>query len=433
MSHAVADAPAGRMILGAHFTNDRQVAWRHPDCADATDIDAYIANAKAADEALFHFMFLAESLSLVEDKDGRPVHHQMNGRIEVVGIQSTIAGVTKQVGLVHTLNTTYNNPYEMTRELASLDVLSAGRVAWNVVTSQSRATVQNFRQGDYLPYADRYHRGGEFNDVLHAFWRGRPAGRVEYEGDFVSAHGTATWPEPGQVDGPIILQASSSETGARFGATIADAVYLMPRDMKNAQADYARLQSILRELGKPERSVKAIAGLRFVVGDTEKEAQEKFRHLSDLEFSDQDIISEIEDIWQVPLPDLDPSGRLPEFDADWDKLGAKLAGAPAQMSREPHEYVAQIRAIQESKDLTNRDLIVLLRSRFAIIGTPESIADEMERWFTSRACDGFIVANQLVPHGVIEFARRVVPVLQERGLFRDDAPEQTLREAWNAA
>ena len=422
-----------QIILGAHFPGEKQVAWRHPDTRDLVEIDAFIDNAIAAEKANFHFMFLAETLCLVEDKDGQVLAHQLNGRPDSIGVQAVLAGVTERVGFVHTLNTTYNEPYELAREMASLDVLSGGRVAWNIVTSQPPATTRNFTRGDYLPYADRYTRGQEVRDALIGFWPGVAAGKVSVRGRHLSVEGTPTWPLPGQPDRPLILQASASDDGYRFGARNADGIYLIPHDIEEARRNYARIHSFLPENGRADDDLKVIAGLRFVVGDTDEDAEEKFQHYLDLEFTDADVVAEIENVWQMDLPGLDPDGPLPQIEPDYERLGAFLAKGPGRSIRDPHQFVANWRRIAAERGLSNRALVRTLTVRPAIVGTPDSIADSIEEWVDTKAADGFIVQPQVVPGGLIEFAERVVPVLQERGLFRTESPRQTLREAWAAA
>lgn len=417
-----------RLLLGAHFPGKEQVAWRHPGTRDLINVDSFLDNARAADEALFHFMFLAETLSLSES-DGKILAHKLNGRPDTIGIQATLAGVTRHVGFVNTLNTTYNEPYDLARQLATLDILSQGRAAWNLVTAQPPATVANFSKGDYLPYEHRYERGEEFLAALTQFWPGHGRDAVSFEGEHISVRGRARWPVPPQSKRPIILQASNSPTGSRFGAQHADGIYIIPRDIDDARNLYARVKSQLPEFGRTREDLKVIAGLRFVVGDSPREAQEKFDHYLDLEFSDQDIITELERIWLIDLSGTDPDGQLPSVDPDFGKLGAVLAKSPAK-ERDPRKLVENWRSIAAAEKLTNRQLVKRLTVRPGIVGSPQTIADQIEHWLDSEAADGFIVQPQVVPLGVLEFAERVVPVLQERGLFRTHAPQQTLREAW---
>lgn len=423
-----------QLLLGAHFPGKEQVAWRHPDNEDLIAVETYIKNAKAADSALFHFMFLAETLSLAEH-DGSVLGHTVNGRPDTIGIQSVLAGVTKHVGFINTLNSTYNEPYDLVRQLATLDVLSDGRAAWNLVTAAPPLTSANFSRGDFLPYEERYERAGEFLDVLETFWRGWETGEARpverhFSGKHFSVTGAPSWPTPPQ-ERPVIVQASSSDTGNRFGAEHADGVYIIPRDIHAAQDTYRRVKAHAADLGRGPDDVAIVAGLRFVVADTDAEAEEKFRHFLDLEFSDRDVVLEIERIWQRPLPDLDPDGPLPTIEPDYEALGIILSKSPAQQ-RDPRAYIREWRELAEAERLSNRQIVQRFTVRPAITGTPETIATALEHWRDTQAADGFIVQPQVVPQGVLEFAERVVPVLQERGLFRTEAPEQTLRSAWHS-
>ena len=417
-----------QMVLGAYFTGREGVAWRHPSTADLLDIRSFVQNARIAEDALLHFHFMAESLNLPETAEGQLAWSGNNGRHDVMTAHSAMIAETSRIGFVSTVNSTFNEPYDLARKLATFDLLSGGRTAWNIVTSQPPTTVANFGHRSYAGYEERYAEGLAFLSALQSAWRGDSAARPE-----------PSWPLPPQQEGPLIFTASMSPSGADFAAAVADGAFILPSSIEHARELYAQTKDRLEPLGRDRSLVRVIAGRDIVVADTVEEAWDKFHSYVDYEITDRDVIAGIEKIWFRDLSDLDPDGPLPQVGPDRDAAEAYITAAPGQAIRDPDEYVAHWTEVARTSRQTCREFVraTFLSggpggvARGAFIGTPESVADDMEHWFRTGAADGFIIQPHVVPLGIREFTRYVVPVLQDRGLFRTHDEGGTLRDVWH--
>ncbi|GAA3060293.1 NtaA/DmoA family FMN-dependent monooxygenase [Pseudonocardia yunnanensis] len=419
-----------QLILGAHFPGKEQVAWRHPANMSLIDVDTFLANARAAERGNMHFLFLADALTLAE-KDGTVLAHTLNGRPDTLNILVTLAGATTDIGFLTTLNVTYNEPYDLARQIATFDHLSGGRVAFNLVTAAESTTHPNFRRGDFLDHSQRYVRAREFLAVSQELWHSWSGGPAP---DLVEAHTTqfdlrATPALPESPQGhPVIVQAGASSEGAEFAARFAEVKYIIPRSIEQARADYADVKGRLAKYGRNRDDFKLIVGQRFVVADTDAEAHEKFDHLLDLEFTDQAVIEELQRLWLRDLSGVDPDGPLPTIEPDYAALGAYLRRSPSAQ-KDPHAYIAERRTMAEEAGWSIREFVRRATVRPAIVGSPTTVADTVEHWMDTDAADGFISAPQVVPMSNVEFIDRVIPLLQEKGIFRTESPRQTLRES----
>lgn len=419
-----------QLILGAHFPGKEQVAWRHPANMSLIDVDTFLANARAAERGNMHFLFLADALTLAE-KDGSVLAHTLNGRPDTLNILVTLAGATANIGFLTTLNVTYNEPYDLARQIATFDHLSGGRVAFNLVTSAESTTHPNFRRGDYLEPSQRYVRAREFLAISQELWHGWASGPepglVEACTTQFAIRGRPALPESPQGH-PVIVQAGASSEGTEFAAAFAEAKYIIPRTIDEARANYADVKGRLVKYSRGRDDLKLIVGQRFVVADTDAEAAEKFEHLLDLEFTDQAVIEELQRIWLRDLSGVDPDGPLPSIEPDYAALGVYLSKSPAKQ-KDPYRYVAERRAMAEQAGWSIRQFVRRMTVRPAIVGSPRTVADTLVHWMDTDAADGFISAPQVVPMSNVEFVDRVIPLLQEKGVFRTESPRQTLREA----
>lgn len=421
-----------QLLLGAYFTGSERVAWQHPETCDLIDIESFIANAKIADQAFFHFHFLAESLHLGESR-GEIAWNSVNGRHDVMTVHSALSGATENLALLSTINSTYHDPYDTARKLATMDLLSNGRVGVNIVTSQLPATAANFTRGNQVAYPQRYERAQAFLDTIRGTWSGTSMREAfihdsETTGSF---RGKGTWPAAAQPGGPLVLTANFSGQGADFGARNSDAVFMLPRQVEDAQANYAAVKDRLANYGRDQSDVKMIVGTDVVIGDTMADAREKFDYYLDLEVTNHDVIVELEKVWMKDLSGIDPDAPLPDIDPDFEALGGFLANAPGVPVRDPHQFFAGF--IAGGEHLTSREFVKRRFIRRAFVGTADSVADEMQMWLDTRAADGFLIQPHVVPLGLQEFVDSVVPQLQNRGVFRTEIEHDTVRDAWSAA
>lgn len=423
-----------QLLLGAYFTGAERVAWQHPDTVDLIDMASIATNARIADEALFHFHFMAEALHVAETGD-QVAWHTVNGRHDVMTVHAMLGGVTRNLALISTLNTTYHDPYDTARKLATMDLLNGGRTGVNIVSSQLPATAANFSRGNHVAYPQRYERAQAFLDVVRGTWAGLTA-EQPYRADHPttgSFAGRGDWPAAPQAGGPLVLTANFSGDGAAFSARNSDGVFMLPRTREDAQANYAMVKARLAEYGRDERDVKMIVGTDVVLGSTRAEAHERYHHLLDLEITAHDVVVELEKVWRIDLSDLDPDGPLPDREPDYAALGDFLVNAPGVPVRDPHLFFRGFTERARAEGLTCRETVKRQFVRRAFIGTPGSVAEEMQSWLNTRAADGFIIQPHVVPSGLREFVDDVVPLLRERGVFRDEIVHDTVREAWRAA
>jgi len=391
---------------------------------------------------MFDFFFLAEGLRLREQR-GRIHDLDVLGRPNTITVLAALAAVTSHLGLAGTIQTTYNEPYEIARQFATLDHLSGGRAAWNVVTSPDAFTGENFRRGGYLDRGDRYLRAAEFVQAARELWESWPAdaiaadkekgsflasgpARFEYTGLNFGISGHFTAPRSPQVH-PVIMQAGDSDGGRELAAHSADAIFTRHSTYDAGRAFYADVKSRLARYGRAPDELKVLPGASFVLGDTAAQAEEHARHIRRQQVSPQTAILLLEQVWNTDLSGFDAEGPLPPFDPDPE--AASIIEGRARMYDDPVAVARKWRAIAAEKNLSIRDLIIEVTGRQTFTGTPAAVAEAINRSVQDDACDGFILVPHLIPAGLDEFAATVVPLLQERGVLRAEYEEgSTLRE-----
>lgn len=425
--------------LAAHFPGvNNTTVWTDPTAGSQIAFESFVHLARTAERGLFDFFFLAEGLRL---REHRGFIHDLDvvGRPDTFTVLAALAAVTDRIGLTGTINTTFNEPFEVARQFATLDHLSDGRAGWNIVTSSDAFTGANFRRGGFLAHADRYARAEEFVTVARHFWDSwapnavvrrdgvcvDPAAirSVEFCGSHFDVRGFATLPA-GPQGHPVLLQAGDSDDGRDFGARYADALFTLHGSLEDGRRYYADVKGRARKFGRDPSQLKVFPAATFVIGDTADEAEDKARHIRRQQVSGATAIMTLEQIWGRELSGYDPDGPLPDFDpvVDTDITQGRVRhGDPVAVAR-------RWRARAEAENLSIRELVIAATSREQFVGTAAHIAGEIDRYVQADACDGFILVPHLTPHGLDEFVDQVVPLLQERGAFRTEYSGVTLRE-----
>jgi FMN-dependent oxidoreductase (nitrilotriacetate monooxygenase family) len=423
--------------LFIHSRGHHEASWRHPASSPLplTDIRYYQDLACRAEAALFDSIFLADQLALGDD-----VAQAARTWLEPVTVLAAVAVATRRIGLIATASTTYTEPFNLARQFASLDHISNGRVAWNIVTSWLATAARNFGGSGQVSHADRYARGEEFMAVVKALWDSwaddavvddRTGGRyarpdrirpIDHRGDFYQVAGPLNLPRCPQGR-PVLVQAGSSDTGRRFAARHADAVFTAHVAKATAREFYSDLKALAAAEGRMPGQVLILPGLSPMIGSTEAEAQRLAREvdeLADPEVGRRRLSGRFggHDFSDLPLD----RPLTPEDFPDPDSVEA---------ARSRTEVILNL--VRQNKT-TLRQLLSYLagaRGHFTTAGTPEQIADIIEDWFTDGAADGFNIMPPLLPAMLDVFSTEVIPLLQRRGLFRTAYAGETLREHYS--
>lgn len=416
--------------LAAHFPGvNSTTVWTDPTSGSQIDFAAFEYFARTAERGFFDYVFLAEGLRLREHK-GRVHELDVLGRPNTLAILAALTAVTDHVGLVGTLSTTFNEPYELARQLATLDHLSGGRAGWNAVTSSDAFHGANFRRGGFLDHADRYERAKEFAALSKKLWDSWDEGevlprRIRHSGPQFDVDALFDVPRSPQGR-PVIVQAGDSADGRDFGAEHAEVIFSLHQDFDAARVFYDDVKGRLAAWGRDEDSLKILPAATFVIGDTDAEARERSREIALQQVRPEQALTYLEQVWGRDLSGYDPDGPLPDVEPD---TGSETARGWANRHRAVQARIASLRELSAAEGLSVRELVIRLTAKHTFVGTPEHIAGEIDRYVQERATDGFTVVGHLTPHGLDEFATRVVPLLQERGSYRESYDEgATLRD-----
>ncbi|MFE7465880.1 NtaA/DmoA family FMN-dependent monooxygenase [Streptomyces sp. NPDC057499] len=414
------------MHLAAHFPGvNNTTVWADPRAGSQIDFSSFEHLARTAERGTFDFFFLAEGLRLREHK-GRIHDLDVVGRPESLTVLSALAAVTDRIGLAATLSATFNEPYELARRLATLDHLSEGRAAWNVVTSPDAFTGENFRRGGYLDPADRYTRAAEFVATARELWDSwTPGGTprpIRHHGQHFTVEGEFTVPRSPQGR-PVVIQAGDSPEGREFAASAADVVFTRHGTLEAGRAFYADVKSRMAKYGRAPEELKIMPGVTFVLGDSDAEAHEEAAGIRRRQVSPQNALLALEQVWGRDLSSYDPDGPLPAIDPD---PAAVLARGRVTYG-DPLAVAARWRALSEEKGLSIRQTVIETTSRQSFVGSPRTVAEQLTGFVAAGAADGFILVPHLTPGGLDGFVDRVVPLLRERGVFRTAYTGSTLR------
>lgn len=418
------------MIPGHHVA-----AWRHPDASaeSVLQFDFYKKLAQKVERGKFDMLFLADGYA-VHNRHPKGIEQTVSVRPEPFTLLSALAAVTQHVGLAGTVSTTYNEPFHVARMFASLDHLSGGRAAWNVVTTSDEAAALNFNQNEHLKHEFRYERAEEFVDVVTGLWdtwednalvidrekavfaNPEKVHDLNHKGKWFSVKGPLNVARPIQGH-PVVIQAGSSEPGKQLAARTAEVIFTAWQTIGEAQSFYREVKSQLSLFGRTPDQLKIMPGIFPIIGRTEAEAEEKKQLLEEL---------------IPPEAGIGLLSALISFDLSPYPIDGPLPDLPQLKDVNGHKSRFQlVKDLADREGLTIRKLyqrVAGARGHREIWGTPEQIADQMQEWFENDAADGFNVMPPYLPGGLDDFVELVIPILQERGLFRTEYEGMTLRE-----
>ena len=409
-----------------------EAAWRLPESNPRADFDLqhWIHLAQLAEEAKFDSLFLADGPALTGTGEFRPP-----GQLEPLTLLTALSQATSRIGLIATVSSTYNEPYNLARRLASVDHVSGGRVGWNIVTSAGADEAANFGLTDRPDHAARYARAEEFLQVAKALWdsweaeavladkaRGRYADparlhRLDHDGRYFSVAGPLNVARPPQGY-PLLVQAGSSEDGKDFAARHAEAIFTAHQTLASAREFYADIKARTRAAGRDPHGVIVLPGIVPVIGSTEAEAQALARRFDEARIPEYGLV-QLARVFEREPSDFDLDGPLP---------ASVLARPVLEGSQSRSDLILEM-AIRE--DLSVRQILSRLgggRGHFTAVGTPEQIADIIAEWFDGGAADGFNIMAPALPSGLEAFIEHVLPILRARGLFGEEYTGATLRE-----
>ena len=407
-------------------------AWRYPGSyPDANFNFAHLKRfAQTLERARFDAFFMADHLAVLNmPVDALKRSHTVTS-FEPFTLLSALAGATEHIGLIATGSTTFDAPYHIARRFASLDHISGGRAGWNIVTTSNPDAALNFGLEEHMEHGERYARAREFYDVVTGLWDSFADGAfirdaesgiyfdpdklhlLNHKGKYFSVRGPLNIARP--VQGwPVIVQAGASDAGRQLAAETAEVVFAAGSSLANARRFYADVKGRMEKFGRNPDHLKILPGALVVVGDSIQEAREKRARLDSLVHY-ANAIASLSIALGHDASGFDPDGPLPEVpDTNASKSGRE-----------------RVIELAKRENLTVRQLAQRLGGYggHAFVGTPATIADQMEEWLVTRGSDGFNVMFPFLPAGLEDFVDRVVPELQRRGLFRREYEGKTLRE-----
>jgi FMN-dependent oxidoreductase (nitrilotriacetate monooxygenase family) len=432
--------------LGVFLTGvGPQLIWTDPSAAPHTAIETFVEIAQLLERGLFDAFFLGEGLRVRENR-GRVFDLDVAGRPDAITQLSALAAVTERIGLVATQNTTYNFPADLARRLASLDLLSAGRAGWNVVTTDNAWTGANFRHGGWLPHERRYERAGQFVEAAKALWASwapdavadgsdaeswaRPGAiaQVDRETDLVRLRATATVPASRQGR-PVLFQAGDSDGGRELAARHADVVFSANTEYSKAVAYAADLRARLARHGRTPDSLRILPGASVVLGDTPHEARERAAWVRHEQITGPRALAFFEQYWGTDLSGYDPDGPLPDIEPSTEELDPSRGTISIERRTGKLALIQKWRETAAERSLSIRQLALEVSPGHpAFVGTPSQVADEWTHYVRTRAVDGFNITPYLVPQSLADIVDKLVPELQERGIYRTAYEGSTLRE-----
>lgn len=425
-----------RLKLGASIypVGYHVAGWRYPGAQvdGGISLQHHVDLAQAAERGGFDFVFLADAAVIWDQNIDAVARTAWSTRFEPLTLLSALAMLTKHVGLVATVSTTYNEPYTVARKFASLDHLSNGRAGWNLVTSAAEAESQNFNLDQHLAHADRYQRAREFVEVVTGLWDGwaddaflfdqatgvyfDPAklNILNHRGRYFSVKGPLNIPRPPQGH-PVMVQAGLSDDGRELAAETAEVLFTAQPTLADARAYYADVKTRMAKYGRSPDELNIMPGVVTVVGRTRAEAQEQEERLRSLTH---------------PVPGLAfLSGLIGAPDLSRYPLDGPLPELPP--TNGPKGRQRLLVEVARREKLTLRDLylnIAMTSGHRLVSGTPVDIADQLEDWLVNEGCDGFNVAPPYLPGGFDDFVNLVIPELRRRDLVRTEYEGVTLRE-----
>ncbi|WP_180007963.1 MULTISPECIES: LLM class flavin-dependent oxidoreductase [unclassified Acinetobacter] len=425
--------------LGAFIptTSQHVAGWRHPESRpqDHLNIDYAIELAKTAERGLFDAYFLADGLSVrwssaVEGEKGLG---DKGVGFEPVTLFAALSAVTQNIGFIATASTTYEDPYILARKFASLDHISKGRAAWNVVTTASADAAKNFNIQQHPEPKERYERADEFIEVTQKLWDSweddtfhynketgqffdaRKQHQPNHQGQYYQVLGALNVSRPPQGY-PVIVQAGQSEDGRELAGKYAEVIFTAQQNLADAQAFYRDVKNRLVKYGRHADDLKIMPGVSIFVANTEQEAQEKYDFLNSLIHPEVglSLLSALAGGINLAKFDLDaPFPKIEDADINFSSRQQMMIDIARKHNfsiRQLYQYIASA------------------RGHWTLIGTPEQVVDQLQEWFENDAADGFNVLPPTTPAGLNDFVDLIVPELQRRDLYRTAYEGTTLRE-----
>jgi len=426
-----------QMHLGAFFfgVGHHLAAWRHPDVdpGAASSIESLKAWTRIAEDAKFDAIFFADNVGMPGPPDEVVAKNALWYPLDPLITLAALSQSTTHIGLVATVSSTYLPPYHLARKYAALDQVSQGRSGWNLVTSGSDFEARSFGLDQQLAHAHRYARAHEYVNVVKGLWDSweddafihdkeanrffDPAKlhRVAHEGEHYKVNGALQTPRSPQGY-PVLVQAGSSGDGQDLAAATAEVVFTAQQSIEAARAFYGGLKGRLPAHGRSADQLKILPGISPFVGRSQQEAEDKFGQLQRLIDPVLGIGLLSTFLGNVDLKRYDIDGPFPQdlpVTEGWKSRQELFEG----MARRENLSIRQL-----------YEKVAGARGHWTLVGTAESIADQLEHWFSTGAADGFNVLAPTLPHGLKDFAELVIPELQRRGLFRTAYEGRTLRE-----
>ncbi len=409
-------------------------SWRHPASRlDSWSPEFYRHIGRVLEEGRFHLGFFDDRLSM-PDMYGRDHAHTVEHGIRCVKLDAvtvlTVMGMaTERLGLGATYSTTYYEPFHVARVFATLDLMTHGRAAWNVVTSLNDGEAQNMGRDEAIAHDLRYDRADEFMQIVLGHWdtweddaivQDKASGlfahpdkvhRLDHRGRYFASRGPFTVPRSAQGQ-PVIIQAGQS--GRRFGARWGEVIFVVYPGIDAGRRDYAVFKAEVARAGRDPEHVKVTQLVNTVSAATRAEAEDKWAEID-----------------KLPL-EIDALSLLSEaLNFDFARKGMDEPFTDAELAEMSGLQGIRDRVLAVNKHPTVREFIRISgrgRVHNPIVGGPKEVADRLEEWFTAPACDGFVVSATHVPGAYEDFVRHVVPELQRRGLFRREFEGASLRE-----
>jgi FMN-dependent oxidoreductase (nitrilotriacetate monooxygenase family) len=425
-------------FLQAQNCTNLPSSWRHPDSRDdSMSADYYQEIARVLEAGKFHMAFFDDRLAMPDRLGNDHAHTVEYGircvKMDPVIVLTTMGMVTEKLGLASTCSTTYYEPFDVARRFATLDLMSGGRAAWNVVTSVNDGEAQNMGKDQHLEHDLRYDRADEFMEVVLGHWdswedgsllmdkvSGRFADpskvkRLDHRGQFFKSRGPFTVPRSPQGH-PVIVQAGASGRGQRFAGRWGEVIFTASRNLTNAKQGYAAIRSEAEKMGRNPDHMFLCNLITPIAGATKAEAEDRMALIErlPLEIDALSLLAEALN-FDFAAKDIDEPLTTAELQGMQGMIGMrdgvlKLSGKPNPSARDFVKFSGR----GQTQD--------------AIVGGPKEIADRLEEMFVERGCDGFVIAATYVPGSYADFVKHVVPELQRRGLFHKDYAGKTLRE-----
>lgn len=424
-----------QMHLGAFMTTylgHHLAAWRYPETKteDVVKLSLYKEIAELSEQGKFDMLFIADVLAHNEED----LEYTPQIRLEASTVMATLAALTTKIGLVSTLSTTYNHPFNVARKFSTLDHLSDGRAGWNIVTSAHDNEAQNYGENHHLDHTLRYEKCEEFVQVTKALWDSweddallfdRDKGRfldgnkvrpIHFEGKYFKVRGPLNSSRSPQGN-PVLLAAGASETGKEFAAKLADVFFTIASPtLGEGKAVYQDMKKRVLKHGRNPDQFKIMPGVVPFVAKTQKEAEEKLEYFQELILPELGI-GGLSRYLGVNLLEHSPDSLLPDL--------PELENINSEKGR--FKLLADL---SKKENLTIRQLGSLFargQGHLFVVGSGDHIADKLSEWFLNGACDGFNVKFPYFPGGIKDFVDHAIPELQNRNLFRTEYEETTLR------